>query len=315
MAKPQIPVYLFTGFLEAGKTKMIEETLEDPEFNDGAKILLIVCEEGIEEYDPSRFAGQNVRMVTVEKESDLTLSYLTSLTKGILTDRVMIEYNGMWQLGSLYSALPREWYIFQQLLFIDTVTAENYNANMRALMVDKLQTAEMVIFNRAGKTPREGLHKLVRGISRRAQIAYENEAGELEYDTIEDPLPFDVNAPVVSVADEDFALFYRDLGDELSAWDGRTVKFKGLVARDRQLGKNELVAGRHVMTCCEADIAYDGVVCVFPREVSFKTGEWVMITAKIKLEKHKLYGQAGPVLYVTDSALTSAPQNPVATFY
>ena len=294
---------------------MIEETLEDPEFNDGAKILLIVCEEGIEEYDPSRFAGQNVRMVTVEKESDLTLSYLTSLTKGILTDRVMIEYNGMWQLGSLYSALPREWYIFQQLLFIDTVTAENYNANMRALMVDKLQTAEMVIFNRAGKTPREGLHKLVRGISRRAQIAYENEAGELEYDTIEDPLPFDVNAPVVSVADEDFALFYRDLGDELSAWDGRTVKFKGLVARDRQLGKNELVAGRHVMTCCEADIAYDGVVCIFPREVTFKTGEWVMITARIQVEKHKIYGQPGPVLYVTDSALTSAPQNPVATFY
>lgn len=93
------------------------------------------------------------------------------------------------------------------------------------------------------------------------------------------------------------------------------MKFKGLVARDRQLGKNELVAGRHVMTCCEADIAYDGVVCIFPREVTFKTGEWVMITARIQVEKHKIYGQPGPVLYVTDSALTSAPQNPVATFY
>lgn len=310
-----IPVYLFTGFLEAGKTQMIQETLEDKEFNDGCKILLLVCEEGIEEYDATRFWGQNVRQVVVEQESDLTPALLDRLAKEHRIDRVVIEYNGMWQLDTLYESLPRSWYIFQQLLFVDSTTATAYNANMRSLMVDKLQNAELVIFNRADNADRMELHKLVRGISRRARIAFETAAEELEYDEIEDPLPFDKEAPVVAVADEDYALFYRDLAEEMESYDGKTVKFKGLIGRDRELGRRALVIGRHVMTCCEDDIAYNGLICNFDREVTFKTGEWAIITAKIKLESHKLYGGKGPVLYATDVALTTEPKRPVATFY
>ena len=51
----QIPMYVFTGFLESGKTKFIQETLEDPRFNSGEKTLLLVLEEGEEEYDLSRY--------------------------------------------------------------------------------------------------------------------------------------------------------------------------------------------------------------------------------------------------------------------
>ncbi len=40
-----IPVYLFTGFLDAGKTAFIQETLEDPGFNTGEKTLVLLCEE------------------------------------------------------------------------------------------------------------------------------------------------------------------------------------------------------------------------------------------------------------------------------
>ena len=46
--KNQIPVYLFIGFLEGGKTHMIQESLEDERFNSGEKTMLICCEEGIE---------------------------------------------------------------------------------------------------------------------------------------------------------------------------------------------------------------------------------------------------------------------------
>ena len=134
-------------------------------------------------------------------------------------------------------------------------------------------------------------------------------------DEIEDPLPFDVNAPVVTVADEDYALFYRDLAEEMPNWQGKTVKFKGMVARDRQLGNKAIVIGRHVMTCCVDDISFSGLVCNFDRDVTVKTGEWVMITAKIRIEAHKLYGSEGPVLYATDVAMTSEPKQPVATFY
>ena len=145
MNNQNVPVYLFTGFLEAGKTGMIQEALEDKSFNDGCKILLIVCEEGLEEYDATRFFGQNVHRVTIEKESDLTPALLAKFNKDYKIDRVMVEYNGMWQLATLYQSLPRAWFLFQEILFIDATSAEVYNANMRALMVDKLQNAEMVI--------------------------------------------------------------------------------------------------------------------------------------------------------------------------
>ena len=315
MAKQQIPVYLFTGFLEAGKTKMIQEILEDAEFNDGSRILLLACEEGVEEYDASRFSGPGVSLLTVESEQELTLELLASYAREHKIDRVMVEYNGMWQLDTLYNALPHNWYIFQQLLVADASTLLTYNANMRQLVFDKLQNTETVIFNRGENADREALHKLVRAVSRRATIAYESAEGEMEYDTIEDPLPFDVNAPVVTIADEDYALFYRDLSESLPEWNGRTVKFKGMIARDAQLGKKSAVAGRHVMTCCEDDIAFSGLVAIFATESTLATGEWVNLTAEIRIEPHKLYGSPGPVLYVTDVARTSEPRQPVATFY
>jgi hypothetical protein len=313
--KPQYPVYLFTGFLEGGKTKMIQEILEDENFNDGCKILLIVCEEGIEEYEPDRFWGKNVRQMVVNHPEELTAEILTDYVRNHVVDRVMIEYNGMWQLEDLYEALPPDFYVFQQILVADGSTILNYNANMRSLVFDKLQNAETVIFNRAEGVNREAIHKLVRGVSRRATIAYETAEGELEYDEIEDPLPFDVNAPVVQIADNDYAIFYRDLAEEMPEWQGKTVKFKGMVARDKHLGKTALVIGRHVMTCCADDITFSGLVCNFDRDVSFKTGEWIMVTARIRIQSHALYGSEGPVLYATDVAATSEPKQPVATFY
>ena len=55
-----VPVYLFTGFLEGGKTRFIQETLEDPRFNKGERTLLLLCEEGEEEYDASTYPNKEV---------------------------------------------------------------------------------------------------------------------------------------------------------------------------------------------------------------------------------------------------------------
>ena len=47
-----VPLYVFLGFLEAGKTSFIQETLEDPDFNTGEKIAACACEDGEVEYEP-----------------------------------------------------------------------------------------------------------------------------------------------------------------------------------------------------------------------------------------------------------------------
>ena len=312
----KIPVYVFTGFLEGGKTHIIQESMEDQRFNSGEKTLMIMCEEGIEELDLDRFWGKNVYLELLDDPEMLTRDYLTLLYKKHKIDRVIIEYNGMWLLSKLYAALPADWFIFQNMMFADAKTFLTYNANMRQLMVDKLQDCEMIVLNRTPEViDKEEIHRVVRSVSTRASITYDYPDGHVEYDEIEDPLPFDIDAPVIDIKDEDYAVWYRDLAEDTEKYDGKTVRFKGIVARDRALGKNGLVIGRHVMTCCADDIAYNALVCYFPTATNFKTRDWTVVTAKIKIEKHKLYGRPGPVLYAEKTEFAVKPTQEVATFY
>ena len=89
-----LPVYLFTGFLEAGKTKFIQETLEDKRFDSGERTLLIVCEEGEEEYAPDEFCSKRVAIRRVEDEEDFTTELLAQWEHDTGAERVLIEWNG-----------------------------------------------------------------------------------------------------------------------------------------------------------------------------------------------------------------------------
>ncbi len=312
----KLPVYLFTGFLEGGKTHIIQESMEDQKFNSGEKTLILQCEEGIDAFEPDRFWGKNVYLETLDDEEALTKDYLKALGKKYRLDRVIIEYNGMWNLATLYNSLPDNWAIYQEMMFADANTFLSYNANMRQLMVDKLMGAEMVVLNRTPQgIDKEEIHKVIRGISRRAAITYDYPDGHVEYDEIEDPLPFDLNADVVNITDGDYALFYRDLSDEMDKYDRKTIRFKGLVARDASMGNNSVLAGRHVMTCCADDIAYQPLVCIFSEKTTLKTRDWVTLTGEIRVEKHKLYNGPGPVLYVKHTEFAVAPNPELATFY
>ena len=311
-----IPVYLFTGFLEGGKTHVIQESMEDKRFNSGEKTLILQCEEGIDELEPERFFGRNVYLELIESEADVNKEKLTEIGKRHKLDRVIIEYNGMWNLSTLYQNLPDNWGIYQEMMFADANTFLSYNANMRQLMVDKLTNCEMVVLTRTpDKIDKEEIHRVVRSVSRRAAITYDYPDGHVEYDEIEDPLPFDLEAPVVQIEDADYAVFYRDLSEEMEKYNGKAVRFKGIVARDPKMPADCLLAGRHVMTCCADDIAFHPLVCIFKEPTSIKTRDWVTFTGKIKIEKHKLYKGFGPVLYVTSTEFAVPPIQEVATFY
>ncbi|MBQ9132110.1 MAG: GTPase, partial [Clostridia bacterium] len=219
---------------------------------------------------------------------------------------------GMWKLQTLYDNLPANWAIYQEMMFADANTFLSYNVNMRQLMVDKLLNAEMVVLNRTPAViDKEEIHKVIRGISRSAVITYDYPDGHVEYDEIEDPLPYDLDAPVVNIEDNDYAIFYRDLSEDMSKYQGKTVRFKAIIARDGAT----VLAGRHVMTCCADDIAYHPLVCVFKEPTSLKTRDWVTVTGRIKVEKHKLYRGEGPVLYVENTEFAVKPAQEVATFY
>ena len=217
----------FYGFLDAGKTKFIQETLEDERFNAGERTLLLICEEGEEEYAPEQFATDTVVIRVLEGQEQLTNENLTKWAQETKADRVVIEYNGMWLLDALYAAMPEGWVVYQEFMFADAGTFLSYNGNMRQLVYDKLKSCELVVFNRfKPDMDKMEFHKVVRAASRRADIAYESTDGKVVYDDIEDPLPFDLNAPVIEIGDADFAEWYRDLGETPANYEGKTVRFK-----------------------------------------------------------------------------------------
>ena len=309
-------VYLFTGFLEAGKTSFIRETMQDPNFNDGKRrYLVLLCEEGEEELSPESF-GDNVSLALFPDEQSLTPDRLEALRKRNRADIVVVEYNGMWTIDKFYNALPDGWMVYQEIFIADSKTILSYNANMRQLVVDKLTSCEMVVFNRFSAGVDEmALHKLVRGVSRKANICYEDMQGEIRFDEIEDPLPFDINAPVIEIKDEDFALFYRDMTEDFEKYNGKAVKFKGIVALDSSLPNGHYAIGRHIMTCCQDDIAYRGVVAKGACGLPLKTRDWITVEGKLTEEYSKLYRAKGPVLTVTKAQRAEKPEQEVATFY
>ena len=316
MVMQQIPVYAFTGFLDSGKTKFIQETLEDPRFNAGERTLVLIFEEGEEEYDLSTYPKKNVYLEVLDQQT-VTTEELKALQKKYKAERVVAELNGMQQVGDLYMRFPDSWAIAQEVMFADATTFMTYNANMRNLVMDKLMGAQMVVFNRMA--PGQDVmpfHKLARAANRRIDILYDYTDGTTKFDEIEDPLPFDINAPVIEIKDEDYALWYRDVSEEPQKYDGKTVHFKGQVAMLRRDKNGMFAPGRFVMTCCVEDIQFCGIPCRYADAKTLESRAWVQVTAKISAEKHPLYkGDVGPVLTAIEVVKDVAPADPdVATF-
>ena len=310
-----MPVYLFTGFLESGKTKFIQETLEDKRFCNKEKTLLLVCEEGEEEYAPEQFATDTVVIRVLEGQEQLTTENLTKWAQETKADRVVIEYNGMWLLDALYAAMPEGWVVYQEFMFADAGTFLSYNGNMRQLVYDKLKSCELVVFNRfKPDMDKMEFHKVVRAASRRADIAYESTDGKVVYDDIEDPLPFDLNAPVIEIGDADFAEWYRDLGETPANYEGKTVRFKCRALKRSKMPANTFIVGRHVMTCCVEDIQFMGMPCKYEKAAALRTRDWVMVTATVETRFHALYRGTGPILTAVSVEPAKPAADEVATF-
>lgn len=312
----EIPVYLFTGFLESGKTTFIQEALEADDFNSGEKTLLLLCEEGEVELEQENFAERNIFLEVIENEEDINTENLAALLKKHNCERVVVEYNGMWLLDTLYENMPEEWISYQEMLFIYSPTFLTYNQNMRNLIYDKLKSAEIVVCNRFSKDyDKMEFHKIIRAVSKRCQIIYEYEKDNVEFDDIEDPLPFDIDAPVVVIKDEDYATWYRDINDEPEKYIGKTLTVKARTLTEKIDDDNEIVLGRHIMSCCVDDIQFGGLVGNYGEREKLVHGDWAVVTAEVVLAYSSMYQEEGPVLKVKELEVCKPAEPEVATFY
>ena len=317
MAAREIPVYLFTGFLDGGKSTFIQSTLEDRRFNSGEKTLLLRCEEGEVEYDFSSFSGENVFLRTLEEEEDFNESALQAAAEETHCERVIIEYNGMWPMQTLFDNIPDGWIVAQEICFADSNTFSVFNMNMRNLVFDKLQTCDVVVFNRCSEgSDLNGLHRIVRQANRRCNIFYEYPDGRSVMDETVDPLPFDINAPVVQIEDRDYAYFFSDLMENSENYEGKTVEFKGMFPQTtKPMPDSVFAAGRMLMNCCAADTQFAGMACYRGKADRPTPGSWFTVRGKVRLQRNRIFSEKVPVLDVLSVKPAIEPEDPVATFY
>lgn len=310
-----VPVYLFVGFLESGKTKFIQETLMDAEFNDGENILVLVFEEGMEEYDPGEYPSKNVFFKFFDSKEEMTKVNLQKALREHDCTRVVVEYNGVWLLDDLLEVMPKKWAIYQMATFADANTFPSYNANMRQLVYDKLNGSSLVVFNRCSdSTDKLELHKIVRAANRVANIIYEDENGDMEYDEFEDPLPYDLEAPIVEIGDRDYAWFYQDISENSEKYYGKTLRFSGYVRNNMKLPNGAFLFGRQMMTCCEADIGFAGFMCAWKDAGKLKNGQWLTIDVLVNEELFDAIGDDLKILQVVSATKRDKVVPEVATF-
>lgn len=293
-----IPVFLINGFLEAGKTKFLQFTMSQEYFRAEGKTLLIVCEEGDTEYDEELLKETGTTAVYLEDFRQMTPDYLTELELLNNPERVLIEWNGMWNQDEL--KLPKDWAIYQQIMILDGSTLNLYLANMKPLLGAMLRGSELVICNRCDGVSDEVLtayRRTIRAMCQNGQLVLEDEEGEIQQEMLEEDLPYDVNAPVIRIEPEDFGLWYFDCMDVPSRYEGKTVEFTGMVLKSPEFPKNYFVPGRMAMTCCEADMTFIGYVCKSKEARKLETKQWVRVKAKVAYEFWQDYGEKGPVLY------------------
>lgn len=311
----QVPVYLLTGFLGSGKTSFLNESMSESEFAAGERNLCIFTESGRIQPDTESFGDEEVIIETVSSKDNFTKEYLELLNEKHMPEKILIECNGMWELSAVYNSLPDNWIIVQEMTFIDSNMFAMFNVNMRNLVYDKLRYADMVIFNRVSdKMDPMEFHKAVRTASRSAQIIYEMTDGTIKVDEIEDPLPFDVEADIITLEDRDYAYWYRDIMAEASKYKGKEMSFAGMIKSKGIKGEDKFVIGRPVMTCCEEDIEFMGVRCQNKSSGSVEHNKWARVTGRIAMGKSRQEGEV-PVLVVSDIEYTDMPENILATFY
>ena len=308
-------VYIVTGFLESGKTKFMQEMLTDDGFSEGERTLLIVCEEGEEEYDPDLLKKSNTVLVTLDSQEDLSGEKLVALDKEYQPERVLIEYNSTWLMDTLYRAKkPENWELAQIITLIDATTFELYLQNMRKFMADGIQEGDLIIFNRCNADmPKSKWRRAALAMNNTARIFFENTDGTMDDGVADEDLPYDVKAQPVVIGDKDFGIFYLDAMEHPDRYDGKSIRFKCRAFRMQDMPKKCYVAGRHAMTCCVEDIGGIGFLMKYKAPAP-ATNEWFMVTAKAEAAFSPLHGRDAIVLIEEERVPAQQPEEELVYF-
>lgn len=305
-------VYMIYGFLESGKTQFINFTLNQDYFYSDDTTLLIVCEEGEEEYDIEALKEKNVVVEVLDDFTDFNLTTLKELDKQYKPERILIEYNGTWSCKEII--LPSNWEMQQQLITADGTTFETYFANMRVLFTDMIRNSELLIMNRCDGLETQkltGFKRSIKSINPAIEVVFEDAEGEIDLPVEDEDLPFDLTAPLVEIKPDQFGIWFVDMWDNPGRYAGKKFHVKAMAMREPGMAKNAFVAGRPAMNCCAEDLVFMGVFCKYDGASNLVNKQWIDIVFTIVDEFNEEYDGNGPVLYIQELKESAPLQDPV----
>ena len=307
------PVYMINGFLESGKTEFICFTLAQQYFQVKGKTLLILCEEGENEYDPVLLKRSRTEVELIEQEEDFNPAHLTDLEKLHKPERIIIEFNGMWNYKN--AKLPWYWKIEQQITVIDGSTFPMYYTNMRSLLAEMIRKSEMIIFNRCDgvRDQLNAYKRNVKAVNASADVIFEDAQGEID-EIFEEDLPYDLNQDPIQLDNRGYGIWYLDSMEHLERYVGKKLQFTAMVMKPEEFPKGYFVPGRMAMTCCADDMAFLGYVCEYGGAEELRQKEWVKVTATVSKEYWEDYKGEGPMLHALSVEKTKAPKEEIISF-
>lgn len=308
------PVYVINGFLDSGKTSFITYTLGQPYFQVNGTTLVILCEEGEIEYRESLLRESRTVVETIDDLEDFTPSRMMELEKKHRPERVLIEWNGMWDFRQF--RLPNAWRLEQQITTIDASTFNIYFMNMRSLVAEQLRNSELIMFNRCDDVDEKDLisyKRNVKAINQKADLVFEDSEGEINMTTEED-LPFDIHQDPIPLDGLDYGIWYIDAMEHPERYEGKNIVYTGMVMRPNGFPKNYFVPGRMAMTCCANDMSFLGYACRYEKASSLAERQWVQVTAQIKNEEFGPYEGNGVILEAKEVKTVPQPAEPVINF-
>lgn len=307
-----IPLFICTGFLDSGKTTLVKDTLMEQEWIEEGLTLLIVCEEGEEEYSKEYLKEKNIVLLQVDDFSKLNAIFFKNCEMNYRPMQVVIEYNGMWKLEDLLSIkYPRNWELQGVYSTVNGATLDMYLKNMKNLLMEQLTESQLIVVNRCPQgVDRSGFRRAVKVQNPMAQLIFEGTDGKIILPTEED-LPYDVKADKIVIADEDFGIWYADASDHPQLYLHKEIEFKAQAFRPKGMKDDMFVPVRKIMTCCADDVRFYGYPCKMKRNMDIPKRKWVQVRVRFEYEYFRSYEEIQPVLYLIDMQPAEKPEDEV----
>ncbi|MCR5102625.1 MAG: GTPase [Butyrivibrio sp.] len=303
-------LYFINGFLEAGKTRFIRDILKQEYFQIDGKTLIIACEEGNTEYDTNELSKVRADIEYIENEEDFTDEALKSLEKKYKPARIIIEYNGMWNKKNHEFIRYRRDVV--EVVIFDATTFKLYSDNMRTQLAEHVRRADLALFYQSDKV-RDQLAMFLRNlkaINQKLSFVFRGENEDIMLD-MDETLPYDIEEDDLFLDDKDFAVFCIDVQERVERYIGKQVHFTARAYKLKDNNDFEFVAGRYIMTCCEADMTFLGILCSYMKAYELKNKEWVNVTGIIKITFDEAENRNIPVCRVTKLEKAVTPKNEI----